>query len=240
MLVPFDVPAGTTAVRVKYCYDQPELADARRSQPHARPRPLRRARRGRVGRGEFRGWGGSSHPDVTVSPQGFSTEEQYRDAPEGPRARPDDARLPARADAGRARGRPSSASPRSCRQRAAATSTASVAWRVEIELATRPRVRRRALPAGAATTRARRAPEPGWYAGDLHVHAEHSALGDATMRETFDYAFGDGRGSTSSRFGLRDGVGWGEIGRHQAALPGQARSPAAPRSSPTAATRTTT
>ena len=25
MLVPFDVPAGTTAVRVKYCFDQPEV-----------------------------------------------------------------------------------------------------------------------------------------------------------------------------------------------------------------------
>ena len=24
MRVPFDVPAGTTAVRVKYCFDQPE------------------------------------------------------------------------------------------------------------------------------------------------------------------------------------------------------------------------
>ena len=30
MRVPFDVPAGTTAVRVKYCYDQPEVPDAQR------------------------------------------------------------------------------------------------------------------------------------------------------------------------------------------------------------------
>mgnify|MGYP000200463728 CR=1 FL=1 len=32
---------------------------------------------------QFRGWGGSSHPDVAVSPQGFSTEEQYLEAPRG-------------------------------------------------------------------------------------------------------------------------------------------------------------
>ena len=27
----------------------------------------------------------------------------------------------------------------------------------------------------------------GWYAGDMHVHAEHSAYGDATMREALDF-----------------------------------------------------
>ena len=30
--------------------------------------------------------------------------------------------------------------------------------------------------------------EPGWYAGDFHVHGEHEP-GNALMRETFDYAF---------------------------------------------------
>jgi hypothetical protein len=32
---------------------------------------------------EFRGWGGSSHPDVIVSSEGFSTEAQYLANPRG-------------------------------------------------------------------------------------------------------------------------------------------------------------
>ena len=76
---------------------------------HARPRPLRAARRRRAtlwGRTEFRGWGGSSHPDVTSRREGFSTEAQYRREPARQRAGQDDARLPARADpAGRVGGR---------------------------------------------------------------------------------------------------------------------------------------
>ena len=61
-----------------------------------------RARRGSRtwGLRQFRGWGGSSHPDVTVTPQGFSTEARVPREPEGPRARTDDARLPAGPDPG--------------------------------------------------------------------------------------------------------------------------------------------
>ena len=33
------------------------------------------------GEPEFRGWGGSSHPDVTLSAEGFSTEAQYTASP---------------------------------------------------------------------------------------------------------------------------------------------------------------
>jgi hypothetical protein len=67
---------------------------------------------------------------------------------------------------------------------------------------------------------------PGWYAGDLHVHAEHSALGDATMTETFDHAFrpiGEG-GAGLDFITLSDYVtrsGWDEIGRYQALHPGK-------------------
>ena len=58
----------------------------------------------------------------------------------------------------------------------------------------------------------------------MHVHAEHSALGDATMNEVFDYAFralGDG-GAGLDFITLSDYVtpsGWGEIGRYQDAHP---------------------
>ena len=64
-----------------------------------------------------------------------------------------------------------------------------VAWRVEIDTSDDPTVGEPTPTSRRPTTRRPRAPAPGWYAGDFHVHAEHSSLGDATMRETFDYAF---------------------------------------------------
>ena len=66
----------------------------------------------------------------------------------------------------------------------------------------------------------------GWYAGDFHVHGEHSALGDAPLREVFDYAFRplgeDGAGLdfiTLSDY--VSGSSWDEIGRQQARHPGK-------------------
>jgi hypothetical protein len=56
----------------------------------------------------------------------------------------------------------------------------------------------------------------------MHVHAEHSALGDATMRETLDYAFGED--AKLDFVTLSDYVtssGWGEIGRLQPSYPGR-------------------
>ena len=53
------------------------------SPAHARPRPVPGARpAGRALRPrEFRGWGGSSHPDVIVSPEGFKSEAEYVASP---------------------------------------------------------------------------------------------------------------------------------------------------------------
>src|SRR4051812_50096156 len=72
-MVPVDAPAGTTALRVKYCYSQPAgptTANAKNTLDLGLWDPK-----------GFRGWGGSSHPDVTVSPRGFSRETQYLAAP---------------------------------------------------------------------------------------------------------------------------------------------------------------
>src|SRR6187200_519633 len=66
VLLPFDVPAGTTAVRVKYCWDPPIGPFTR----HTLDLGLYEARDypGQLyGADQFRGWGGSSHPDVIVS-----------------------------------------------------------------------------------------------------------------------------------------------------------------------------
>jgi hypothetical protein len=225
VLLPFQVPAGTTAVRVKYCYDQPEAPTSqlvRHTLDLGLYEPRRRAG-GLFGEREFRGWGGSSHPDVTVSPEGFSSEQQYLDEPKG--------HVPGKTTRGFL---PGPIPPGDWAVELGVAAVASqtegdldgkVAWRVEIELTRessyadepyRP-AQYDALPARLGA---------GWYAGDMHVHAEHSSLGDATMRETFDFAFRplEEGGAGLDFITLSDYVtssGWGEIGRHQERYPGR-------------------
>jgi len=225
VMLPFSVPAGTDAVRVKYCFDQPENALPSASK-HTLDLGIYDARSGPGdlwGGAEFRGWGGSSHPDVTVSPNGFSSEAEYLEAPKrhrrghttrgfvpGPMPTGEWAvELGVGAVASQADG----------------DASGHVAWRVEIDLidstdySDDPYVPAPYDPAPASGS-------PGWYAGDLHVHSEHSALGDATMTETFDFAFDSiAQGGAGLDFlTLSDYVttsAWGEIGRYQGAHPGK-------------------
>jgi hypothetical protein len=225
VMLPFDVPAGTTAVRIRYCHDQPEAPTNARIK-HVLDLGLWQARPGPVAawaEPEFRGWGGSSHPDVTVSRNGFSSEADYLANPRlhrqghttrGFRPGPIPAgewavELGVAAVAAQAEG----------------DSDGRVAWRVEIDLSSDPVWESDPyVPAAYDAGPARR--EAGWYAGDFHVHAEHSSLGDATMSETFDYAFRSrAQGGAGLDFiTLSDYVtdsAWGEIGRHQASHPGR-------------------
>jgi hypothetical protein len=225
VLVPFDVPAGTTAVRVRYCWDQPDSptsSQVRHTLDLGIYEPREGGESAMWGEREFRGWGGSSHPDVTLSAEGFSTEAQYRANPRGHVAgkttrgfRPGPivpgrwaAELGVAAVAGQQEG----------------DSDGKVAWRVEVDLATDPAFADEPYrPAPYNTVPARSG--SGWYAGDMHVHAEHSSLGDATMTDVFNFAFGaPPQGAGLDFITLSDYVtdtGWGEIGRHQAAHPGK-------------------
>ena len=161
---------------------------------------------------EFRGWGGSSHPDVTLSAEGFSSEAQYVASPKGhvPGAttrgfRPGTIR-PGRWSA--ELGLAAIAGP------ALGDADGKVAWRVEVELSSDPAFADAPYrPARYSPAPARR--KPGWYTGDLHVHAEHSALGDATMTETFDYAFGAAGLDFLTLTDYVTDSAWGEIGRYQ-------------------------
>jgi hypothetical protein len=225
VMLPFDVPPGATAVRVRYCHDQPEaptnteirhvldlgLWDARTAPGVPWDEP------------EFRGWGGSSHPDVTVSPNGFSSEAEYLASP----------RLHRRGHTTRGfRPGPVPAGEWAVELGVAAVASQEegdadgrVAWRVEIDLSTDPLWSADPYvpaPYDAAPARSQR----GWYAGDLHVHSEHSSLGDASMTETFDYAFRSlaAGGAGLDFVTLSDYVtdtAWGEIGRHQPDHPGK-------------------
>ena len=225
VMVPFDVPSGTTAVRVKYCYSQPEAptsARFRNTLDLGLYEPRSDSSR-TWGVPEFRGWGGSSHPDVTVSPEGFSSEADY-------------AANPRREVAGKTTRafRPGPMEPGEWAVELGVAAVTppeqgnlggDVAYRVEIELSSDPAFADEPYtPAPYDRRPARRG--PGWYAGDLHVHAEHSAYGDATMREAFDYAFGSlDEGKAGLDFiTLSDyvsGSGWGEIGRYQGNYPGK-------------------
>jgi len=201
--VPFDVPAGTTAVRVKYCFDQPEVPT---------PNVHHTLDLGIYDPRGFRGWGGSSHPDVTLSAEGFSTEAQYLARPKG--------HVPGRTTRGF---RPGAIRPgrwfaelglAAIAGRALGDADDRVAWRVEVEYATDPAFADHPYRKTRYRTKPKRK-RAGWYAGDLHVHAEHSALGDATMRETFDAAF---RKAKLDFITLTDYVtdsAWGEIGRYK-------------------------
>jgi hypothetical protein len=97
-----------------------------------------------------------------------------------------------------------------------------VGWRVEIQLSSDPAFADEPYEPAPYDERARSG--PGWYAGDMHVHAEHSALGDATMTETFGHAFkplSEGGGGLDF-LTLSDYVvpsAWGEIGRYQPDFP---------------------
>jgi hypothetical protein len=222
VMVPFDVPRGTTAVRVKYCFDRPEFGTSRHTLDLGLYEP--RHWGDRVwGPREFRGWGGSSHPDVTVSAEGFSTEAEYLASPRiDPPGKTTRAFLPGpirpglwAAELGVAAVIPQSEG----------DTDGKVAWRVEIEFADDPAFADEPYkPARYDSRPANR--KPGWYAGDFHVHAEHSALGDATMTESFDYAFRPvAQGGAGLDFiTLSDyvsGSAWGEIGRYQPRYPGK-------------------
>ena len=214
VLVPFDVPAGTTAVRVKYCFDQPEapLPSVRHTLDLGLYEPLRAG--SLPGAAEFRGWGGSSHPDVTLSPEGFSSEAEYTARPKG--------HVPGRTTRGF---RPGAIRPGRWHAELGLAAIARreqgdlddrVAWRVEVEYARDPAFADSPYrPARYSTRPARR--KAGWYTGDLHVHAEHSALGDATMTETFDYAFGEAGLDFVTLSDYVTDSAWGEIGRYRAA-----------------------
>jgi hemolysin type calcium-binding protein len=226
VMLPFDVPTGATAVRVRYCFDQPDIKPPGSPIGNTLDLGIYDARSGPADlwdEDEFRGWGGSTHPDVTISPNGFSSEAQYLANPRAHvHGRTTRGFEPGPMPAGQWAVELGLASITSQSQRDA---DGKLAWRVEIQSSTssdwsNAPYQPAAYDPGPAN------PGPGWYAGDLHVHAEHSSLGDATDRETFDYAFRPmAQGGAGLDFiTLSDYVtdtNWDEIGRYQADYPGK-------------------
>ena len=187
MRVPFDVPAGTTAVRVKYCYDQPEVAGAQR-QAHAGPRHLRPARLPRLGR---------------LQPPGRDAVGRRGHARVP--ARPDPARhLARRARPGRDRRR----RPGDVDGRSAGGSRSS------------SRRRRSARPTSRrSTARSRRARRPAGTRATCTCTPSTRRSGDASMAETFRYAFGPAKLDFITLTDYVTDSAWGEIGRYAKRYP---------------------
>jgi hypothetical protein len=197
VMIPFTVPDGTEALRVKYCFDQPDSPTSAQVR-HTLDLGIWDKK------GRLRGWGGSSHPDVTLSPEDFdSPQGTTRAFTPGPLQ---DGRwaieLGLAAIAGRELG----------------DSDGAVAWRVEVDLIDDPAYADQPyVPAKYSEAPVKAA--PGWYAGDLHVHGEHSALDDAPMKEVFDYAFGPAQLDFITLSDYVGGASWTEIGRFQPSYP---------------------
>jgi hypothetical protein len=149
---------------------------------------------------------------VTLSPEGFSSEAEYLARPKG--------HVPGKTTRGF---RPGPVRPgrwfaelglAAIAGRELGDADDRVAWRVEVEYSSDPAFADQPYRKARYRTKPKRK-RAGWYTGDLHVHAEHSSLGDATMRETFDYAF---RQAKLDFITLTDYVtdsAWGEIGRYK-------------------------
>src|SRR5215207_3351253 len=224
VFLPFDVPAGTTQVRVKYCWDQPENRGSASNTIDLGVYSPRTNGDTVWGEREFRGWGGSSHPDTAISAQGPSPEAAYVANPRG--------YVPGATTRGYRPG-PIGAGQWAVELGVAAVTTqeqgntdGKVAWRVEIELSSDPAFA--ANPYKATPYNAKPAKtKAGWYTGDMHVHAENSNLGAAPMSEAFDYGFKSlaSGGAGLDFITLTDyvtDVAWGQIGKYQSKYKGKA------------------
>ena len=222
VMLPFEVPPGTTQVRVKYCW---EPTDRGSDRAHRRSRALAGARRRRRR--------GASRSSAAGAARAIRTSRSRRRAsrPRSSTSPTPKGYLPGRTTRGFL---PGAIPAGTWAVELGVGAVVSVAegdedgltdWRVEIELSSDPAFAADPyVPAPYDTTPANA--EPGWYAGDLHVHGEHSALGDATMTEVFAYAFApiEEGGAGLDFISLTDYVtssGWGEIGRYQPLYPGK-------------------
>jgi hypothetical protein len=227
--IPFDVPDGTTQVHVIYCYTDTShnTLDIGLYQPNAD---------GSMGYSipdNFRGWGGSSHPDVAISQGGFSSDVEYQADPKGYIA----GKTTRGFDPG-----PIPGGKWSLELGVGAVRTAAnggddlVGWRAVVETTDNPLVVTPYSKTPYSLAPAK--PGAGWYSGDFHVHAEHSNLGASTIKDTLDDAFGAftpvsqgapyraGLDFTALSDYVTDSA-WGEIGKYQASYPGHLIIPSA-------------
>ena len=219
--IPFDVPAGTTAIRVRYCYDQPPAGGGPNNTLDMGVYEPLKAGDTVWGPKERRGWSGSAVKDLAISENGFSPDDVYlankkayvsgyttRAYEPGP--------IPAgkwAAELGLAAIAPPPGDPD------------GIFWRVRVETSSDSSWSNKSYdPVPYDPTPA--SSRPGWYVGDLHAHGEEEP-GNATMKQTFDYGFAPiSQGGAGLDFMTlvdhnNNVAHIGEIGRHQPDYPGK-------------------
>lgn len=179
--IPFDVPPGTTAIRVRYSYDQPgggcggspNTLDMGVYEPRDPGETV-------FGADESRGWSGSAVKNLAIAVNGFTDETTYNS---------------------NRKAYVSGYTTRAYRPGPIAAGT----WAVELGIAyidpSDPDIHYHVrvetstdgswsnapyAPGGYSSAPA--STQPGWYAGDLHVHGEQEP-GNAPMSQTFARAF---------------------------------------------------
>jgi hypothetical protein len=184
--IPFQVPPGTTAIRVQYSYDQPgdvcSLPSNRNTLDVGVYEP-RESGESFWGADDSRGWSGSAVRDLAIAENGFTDDATYdsnrKAFVHGFTTR---AYRPGPLPAGEwavelGLGFIDSADPDGgIDYRVRVQTTSSADWSTGNPY--------EPVPSDGLTVR----PEAGWYAGDLHAHGEMEP-GNATMTQSFDYAF---------------------------------------------------
>ncbi len=222
--IPFDVPAGSTGLRVRYCFDQPDFPAPNGLNNNTLDlsiyEPLSTGNTTH-GPAELRGSSGSAIRDVTVAVNGFTSEATYEAAPKGyVSGKTTRAYEPGSVPGGEWIAELGLAAISNSSE---GNSDSEVDWRVDVQTTTSPTFADDPHAPAAYDSSAVRS-SPGWYAGDFHVHGEHEP-GNALMRETLDYAFlptADG-GAGLDFVQLVDHnntVAYGEIGKLQGEYPG--------------------
>jgi hypothetical protein len=206
VMVPFAVPDGATSVRVKLCHDAPGLPLSLPGVPYSVKHTLdlglfEPTTDGFYDEEEFRGWGGSSRPNVLITPEDSTTVGFKPGAiPAGTWA----AEIGVAAVASVLEGDPDE----------------SVAWRLEIFIGDDPADADQPwqpAPYDASVAN----PNAGWYKGDFHVHGRQSNPNDAPMDEVFDYAFDEAGLDFITLSDYVTDRHWDEIGRFQGDHPGK-------------------
>jgi hypothetical protein len=209
--IPFGVPAGTTAIRIRYCYDASPSGTTLDMGVYEPLHPGDTI----AGPPERRGWSGSAVKDLAISLNGFSPANVYESARKayvhGYTTR---AYQPG----------PLPPGTWTAELGIAALGAPSAGFQVRVETSSstdwsdHPYTK-------VAQSNAPANPDAGWYVGDPHAHGEQEP-GNALVKTSLDYAFmpiAQG-GAGLDWIGLVDhnnDVSRGEIGKYEPSYPGK-------------------
>jgi len=206
--IPFNVPPGTTAIHVRYCYDSGSTLDMGVYEP-LRPGDTV------AGPAERRGWSGSAVKDLSIAVNGFSPPATY----EGGRKN----FVPGYTTRAYQPG-PIPAGAWTVELGLAQLGAPSVAYKVDVETTSDSSWSDNPYAPVAQSAAVANA-SAGWYAGDVHAHGEQEP-GNAQVSTSLDYAFrplAQG-GAGLDWIGLVDhnnDVSRGEIGKYEPNHPGK-------------------